>query len=199
MADLDDSPPKRRGLRLETSKRTGRLGSDSRESARSRTAAVRANAQSVGSDQRGRGSDGAVHRQSVERVRYIEGGLSRVRNLGKETEAVSNDTHGRVSVLEHAVGQLEHRVEVGFSELTKAIHQISQNLQARPTPIPFKEIALTIAACLTCVTLIGSFLEYQSGKSIRFVEHQSAANIRFIEYRLEQLEKRAQAALAAPR
>lgn len=107
--------------------------------------------------------------------------------VGAEAASVTGDnnnldelnTVGRVKILEHSFHKLESRMESGFSDLTKAVRTLSEALQSRPAPIPFKEIAATVAVCIGIIAYIGNFLEGQYQK-----------NNRIIEYRLEQLEKR---------
>ena len=85
-------------------------------------------------------------------------------------------TAGRVKILEHSFHNLETRMEAGFTDLSKAVRSLSEALQSRPSPIPFKEIAATVAVCLGIIAYFGNFLEGQYQK-----------NNRIIEYRLEQL------------
>ena len=91
-----------------------------------------------------------------------------------------HDTHTetRVRVLEHSVTELRSHVDSGFKKMEYALAELGKVMARKATPIPFKEIAATVAVMLGIFAYVGQFLETQYNK-----------NISVPTYRLEQLEK----------
>ncbi len=91
---------------------------------------------------------------------------------------MTSTVDSRVQILEHSVDQLEKKVDDGFDKVGRAIRDLTQALNTKGTPIPFKEIAVTVAIVLGILATLGGFLEWHYAK-----------NSQLVEYRLGQLEK----------
>lgn len=78
--------------------------------------------------------------------------------MGKKTEAKEVNTEhtvlSRVSVLEHNTERLEQRVDAGFSEMSKSLRSLSEQIQSKGAPLPIREIAGTALATAALVTYI---------------------------------------------
>jgi len=124
-----------------------------------------------------------------------------MRRVGKATEAEKvtspeNTLSGRVSVLEHGVERLEHRVEAGFVDIAKSIRSLSEQLQSKGSPLPFKEIIGTALATAALVTYIltamnGWFDQRAQPINLvvqRLAEQDKNGDLAVLKYRVQQLE-----------
>jgi len=103
--------------------------------------------------------------------------------MGKRTKAVTtaisdHDTQARVRVLEHSVTDLRNHVDSGFKTIHSGLAELTKAVAGKSAPIPFKEIAATVAVMLGIFAYVGQYLEGQYAK-----------NIAVTQYRIEQLEK----------
>lgn len=89
-----------------------------------------------------------------------------------------SDTQTRVGVLEHSVRDLRNHVDSGFKTIHSGLAELTKAVAGKSTPIPFKEIAATVAVMLGIFAYVGQYLEGQYAK-----------NIAVTQYRIEQLEK----------
>lgn len=107
-----------------------------------------------------------------------------------------NTLSGRVSVLEHGVERLEHRVEAGFVDITKSIRSLSEQLQSKGHPLPLKEIVTTMLATAGLVTYIlsamnGWYDQRSAPLAIqvqRLADQDKNGDIAVLKYRVQQLE-----------
>lgn len=125
-----------------------------------------------------------------------------MRRVGKETKAeeVSNasdaDLSGRVQVLEHSMDRIEHRVEAGFSDITKTLRSLGEQLASKGSPLPLKEIIGTALATAGLVTYIltamnGWFDQRIAPTNIivqRLAEQDKNGELAVLKYRVQQIE-----------
>lgn len=90
----------------------------------------------------------------------------------------------RLEVLEASVHALEVRFDAGFKQMSDGIAKLTENMQSRPNPIPFKEIAGTIVSCMVIVAYLYGFMEAQSAKNLAPVN----SYVKLLEYRIDRLE-----------
>lgn len=90
----------------------------------------------------------------------------------------------RVSIVEVGLHNLDQRVEHGFKDLGDNLRKLTDTLTNTRPPIPFKEIVITVGACL-------AILGYVAAVAAFFVDAKVAAtrpDTSVIEWRLKQLE-----------
>ncbi len=94
------------------------------------------------------------------------------------TVTPDSDTQTRVGVLEYSVRDLRNHVDSGFKTIHSGLAELTKAVAGKSAPIPFKEIAATVAVMLGIFVYVGQYLEGQYAK-----------NIAVTQYRIEQLEK----------
>lgn len=107
-----------------------------------------------------------------------------------------SDLSGRVQVLEHSVDRLEKHVAAGFSDLSKAIRGLGEQIASKGQPIPFKEIIGTALATAALVTYIltamnGWFDQRAAPLSLtvnRLAEQDKNGELAVLKYRVQQIE-----------
>ncbi len=92
---------------------------------------------------------------------------------------VELDASGRLTLLETEFRKHESRVEAGFTDIAKSLRALSDKIDAKGSPIAWKEIGATIITMCMIFAYVGNYLEGQYAK-----------NIAVEKYRLEQVEKK---------